>query len=129
MGVATPMATATAAMKDLVEDSSNINPRSRIIHSLTKRSPLNPKTLPLLLKPLKLTPFAALEAKFLITLKMVPTALKKVPLVLKKGSLPIQKVLKTVPLALKKGSLPIQKAFIKVPVAVAGCLFLCGFLG
>ena len=141
IGVATPIAMVTAAA---IKDGGEANPSSQ---RLAKRSPVNPLTLPLKFAPLKLMPFAALEAKGLLSLKMAPTAIKKAPLVLKKVSLPVQKVLKTVPLALAKGSLPIKKVFktvplalakgslpikkvlAKVPVVAAKCLFFCGFLG
>ena len=116
MGVATPIAMVTAAIKDDVEDGDNTIPSSQ---RLTKRSPVNPLTLPLKFAPLKLMPFAALEAKGLLTLKMAPTALKKAPLVLKKGSLPIQKVLKAVPLELAKGSLAVKKVIKTAPLALA----------
>ena len=117
MGVATPIAMVTAAIQDDVEDRGNTNPSS--FQRLTKRSPVNPLTLPLKFAPLKLLPFAALEAKGLLTLKMAPTALKKAPIVLKKGSLPIQKAFKKAPIVLKKGSLPIQKVLKTVPLELA----------
>ena len=98
--------TVTATMKLDVKDRGNINQRSPTTHSLlTKRSPVNLKKLPLKFKQATLTLFG-------------PKALKSAPLLLKKGSLPLQKVLKTLPLALKKGPLPLKKTLKAVPLAL-----------